>query len=117
MNFGEFFFFSAYNCLQVSVSKTRSHVQNSSIALDDIEFKFTFLQLNSFQALQNKEIDSPPSYDEAVAESFYDPRGIREQLSSTGLSVGEDSGDLVRTIDMIQNAKVIIAFLSDQYVQ
>jgi hypothetical protein len=77
-------------------------------------------QLNSSQAVRNNELsnqDMPPSYDDALA-AMCDPRDIRNQLQQNGLAVNQEStGDLMKTVKMIHNAKVVIAFLSDEYAQ
>ena len=45
-----------------------------------------------------------------------DPRDIRDQLHGSGVTVNKDvGGDLMRTVEQINDAKVFIACLSDHY--
>ena len=64
--------------------------------------------------------DAPPSYDEAVLSSICDPRDIRFQLESCGVTLNkEKQGDdaLIQTVQEINTAKVFVACLSDEYVK
>ena len=63
---------------------------------------------------------APPSYDEAVLSSICDPRDIRYQLESCGVTVNRDklgNESLIQTVEQINTAKVFVACLSDEYVK
>ncbi|XP_031566879.1 uncharacterized protein LOC116301857 [Actinia tenebrosa] len=87
-------------------------------AADSCDVFISYSKLNSLDAVRNNEVgnqDLPPSYNEALA-AMCDPHDIRNQLQQNGLLVGQEpSGDLMKTVKMIHNAKVVIAFLSDEY--
>ena len=80
-------------------------------------------QTNSPSAIKNKEIspsDLPPSYDEAILSRICDPRDIRLHLSNSGVQLNPDlsgSDDLMNTVKLINDAKVFVACLSDEYVK
>ena len=64
--------------------------------------------------------DAPPSYDEAVLSSICDPRDIRFQLESCGVTLNREkqgADALIQTVQEINTAKVFVACLSDEYVK
>lgn len=93
------------------------------VGLNPCDIFVSYTKANSPSAIRNREVspsEAPPSYDEAVLSSICDPRDIRYQLESCGVTVNKDklgTDSLLQTVQLINTAKVFVACLSDEYVK
>ncbi|XP_078489481.1 uncharacterized protein LOC100182474 [Ciona intestinalis] len=86
---------------------------------DSIDVFVSYAKINCPSAIQNHELDQPPSYREAVLDNMVDPRNIVEQLKKMGVSVftmeEETDTSLLEIVSALKRVKVFIACLSDEY--
>jgi len=79
----------------------------------------SYVKTNSPQAIKNKEVDLPPTYEEAMLESLCDPRDIIESLKSKGVRIAEIDNtaedSYLKIASTLKRTKVFIACVSDEY--
>lgn len=100
-----------------------SNQQSRATRSNPCDIFISYTKVNSPSAIRNQEVlpsDAPPSYDEAILSSICDPRDIRFQLESCGVTLNKEkqgADALIQTVQEINTAKVFVACLSDEYVK